>query len=218
MAPKMKRCEEKDDLLIREMFNERPWMTRGGSTDRSMSWERIIATVLNLLDGFDVNQRSVRDRFTILLNKYKQKRSAERRASGIVPEHTALDDYLEESDREKEEDIKRKRDKGEEDKLKAVELRQQSMETFSETRKRNFEGNPVEISTKRSRKNDLINYLSGKNEREMELKRKKLELKEKELTIKKQETDNITQQIAQSNTMMMMLLQQFQQQNNNNTL
>ena len=202
------------------MFNERPWMTRGGSTDRSMSWERI-ATVLNLLDGFYVNQRSVRDRFTILLNKYKQKRSAERRASGIVPEHTALDDYLaeldtlfSESDREKEEDIKRKRDKGEEDKLKAVELRQQSMETFSETRKRNFEGNP----TKRSRKNDLINYLSRKNEREMELKRKKLELKEKELTVKKQETDNITQQIAQSNTMMMMLLQQFQQQNNNNTL
>ena len=168
MASKMKWCEEKDDLLIKEMFNERPWMTRGGSTDRLMSWERI-ATVLNLLDGFNVNQRSVRDRFTILLNKYKQNPSAERRASGIVPEHTALDDYLEEldtlvseSDREKEEDIKRKRDKGEEDKLKAVELRQQSMETFSETRKRNFEGNSVEISTKRSRKNDLINYLSEK--------------------------------------------------------
>ena len=141
MASKMKWCEEKDDLLISEMFNERPWMTRGGSTGRSMSRERI-ATVFNLLDGFNVNQRSVRDRFTILLNKYTQKPSAERRASGIVPEHTALDDYLEEldtlfseSDREKEEDIKRKRDKGEEDKLKAVELRQQSMETFSETKK-----------------------------------------------------------------------------------
>ena len=79
------------------MASKMKWMTRGGSTDRSMSWERI-ATVLNLLDGSNVNQRSVRDRFTILLNKYKQKRSAERRASGIVPEHTSLDDYIEEFD------------------------------------------------------------------------------------------------------------------------
>ena len=70
---KLKWTAEKDDLLIREMFSERPWTKRGGSADRSLSWERI-ADVLNLLDGFNINQRSVRDRFTHLLNKYKQKR------------------------------------------------------------------------------------------------------------------------------------------------
>ena len=85
MSLKMKWTAEKDDLLIREMFSERPWTKRGGSADRSLSWERI-ADVLNLLDGFNINQRSVRDRFTHLLNKYKQKRAAEHRASGIVPD------------------------------------------------------------------------------------------------------------------------------------
>ena len=62
MSLKMKWTAEKDDLLIREMFSERPWTKRGGSTDRSLSWERI-ADVLNLLDGFNINQRSIRDRF-----------------------------------------------------------------------------------------------------------------------------------------------------------
>ena len=83
----------------------------------TLSWERI-ADVLNLLDGFNINQRSVRDRFTHLLNKYKQKRAAEHRASGIVPEHTQLDDYLEELDslfseaeREKDDDNKKNREK-----------------------------------------------------------------------------------------------------------
>ena len=88
--------------------------------------------------------------------------------------------------------IIRKREKAEEDKLKAIEFRQQSMETFSETRKRNLEGSPVENNAKRSRKNDVLNYLAEKNEKELDLKRKKLELKERELEIKKQEAENIT--------------------------
>ena len=206
MSLKMKWTAEKDDLLLREMFSERPWTKRGGSTDRSLSWERI-ADVLNLLDGFNINQRSVRDRFTHLLNKYKQKRAAEHRASGIVPEHTQLDDYLEELDslfseaeREKDDDNKKKREKTEEDKLKAIEFRQLSMETFSETRKRNLEGSPVENNAKRSRKNDVLNYLAEKNEKELDLKRKKLELKERELEIRKQEADNITQQLNRKRT------------------
>ena len=48
-------------------------------------WIRI-AQVLNLLDGFNVSQRSIRDRYKNLLKKTKKQiKAAEERASGIAP-------------------------------------------------------------------------------------------------------------------------------------
>ena len=93
----MKWETEKDDLLIKEMFTERPWEYPSGCSQRGLAWGNI-ANVLNLLDGFSVNQRSVRDRYNHLISKYKQKRNKEEKASGINPDHTEMDDALEELD------------------------------------------------------------------------------------------------------------------------
>ena len=179
-----KRC-----TLISEIFQERPWEKKSGSIDRSLSWDRI-ANILNLLDGFSVNQRSVRDRFNHLLTKYKQKRNMEERASGINPDHSEMDDHLEEldslfteSEREKEEQNKMRREKADEDKTKALELRQQSLESFSETRKRLLEEDDEPRLPKRSKKKDVLAFLTDKNERETSLREKELEMKERELAI-----------------------------------
>ena len=46
-----------------------------------------------------VNQRSIRDRYKTIATKYKQKKAAEEKASGVSPEHTELDDAIEEIER-----------------------------------------------------------------------------------------------------------------------
>ena len=195
----MKWGNEKDELLIKEMFSSRPWEYPSGSSQRGAAWEEI-ATVLNLLDGFFVNQRSVRDRYNNLVSKYVQKRNSEEKASGISPEYSKLDYALEElhslfseSEKMKDEKLDEKKRKVEEEKKKAMEIRQQSLETFSQTRKRKSEEG--EVTPTRSKKNDVLSYLCEKNERENKLREKEVELKEKELDIRKQEADNITRQL-----------------------
>ena len=86
-----------DDLLVREILTQKPWEHRPKSAERGAVWDRI-AQVLNLLDGFNVNQRSIRDRYKNLLKKQKQTKAAEERASGIAPEPNPLDEAIAEID------------------------------------------------------------------------------------------------------------------------
>ena len=76
---------EKGDLLIRKILTQKPWEYRSKSTEGGAVWIRI-AQVLNLLDGFNVSQRSIRDRYKNSLKKTKKQiKAAEERASGIAP-------------------------------------------------------------------------------------------------------------------------------------
>ena len=69
--------------MIREIFTQKPWEYRKKSSERSTAWDTI-AHVLNLLDGFNLSQRSIRNRYKTRVKKYKHKKSAEERASGIA--------------------------------------------------------------------------------------------------------------------------------------
>ena len=62
----MKWNDEKDDMLIREILTQKPWEIRRKSVDRGQIWDGI-SKILNLLDGFMVNQRSIRDRYKTLV-------------------------------------------------------------------------------------------------------------------------------------------------------
>ena len=55
-----------------------------------------------------------------------------------------------------------KKRKIEEDKEKAVELRQRSLETFAETKKRKGDSGDGEEPSKRNIRNDVMNYLREK--------------------------------------------------------
>lgn len=78
---------------------------------------------------FFVNQRSVPDRYNNLICKYKQKRNKEENASGINPQHTKMDDFLQEldslfkeSERGKNARLDEKKKKSEEDRKKALKV------------------------------------------------------------------------------------------------
>ena len=78
--------ENHDILFLREILAIQPWRYRAGSPERGQVWDEIAAILCSLEEpNFKVNQRSVRDRYVLLVKKYKQKTSEENRASGISP-------------------------------------------------------------------------------------------------------------------------------------
>ena len=163
--------EEHDIVFVREILHIQPWIHRHGSVERGQSWEEI-AAVLNSLEDlfFKVTPRSVRDRYSLLVKKFKAKRRAEDKASGIAPEHSELDDALldlierfEEADSQRTKASAEKKSKQEEEYSQAQDMRNASLETFGETRKR--KENEPEGSQKRSRRStthDYISYFSEK--------------------------------------------------------
>ena len=62
--------------------------------DQAQAWKKI-ANILNKRAEFQVNKRSVRDHYMLLVEKFKKNTSQELRASGISPEPSELDRLLE---------------------------------------------------------------------------------------------------------------------------
>ena len=99
-----------------------------------------------------------------------------------------------------------KKYKVEEELVQAQNMRNASLETFGETRKRK-ENDTSEGSQKRSRRstsNDYISYFSEKHERETPLHQEKLKLKKQELDLQAQQI----QQVQQTQQVQFLLIQQ----------
>ncbi|XP_028413249.1 DNA ligase 1-like [Dendronephthya gigantea] len=190
----MKWSETHDQMLVRELL-ELPWNYRRSSPERAEVWLKISAS-LNALSTpmFRVTQRSVRDRYALLEKKYKKKIREETLASGISPEENEIDLAMDEivtlfneADRENEKIAADKKRKIEEENSQAAELRQQSMESFGETRSR-VNSNPDQqkelgagpTKRKRSTGSDMVSYLNCKSEREAELRKKEMEMQQAE--------------------------------------
>jgi hypothetical protein len=50
------------------MLTQKPWEYRSKSPEREQVWDNV-AAVLNLMDGFMVNQRSILDRYKSIATK-----------------------------------------------------------------------------------------------------------------------------------------------------
>ena len=97
-----------------------------------------------------------------------------------------------------------KKRKVDEDKEKAVELRQQSLETFAQTKKRIDDSGHGGEPSKRNKRSDIMNYLKEKKEEENALK-------ERELNIREVGSRNVSEQQQQMQNMFNALIQQQQQ-------
>ena len=204
--------EREDNFLISEIFVEKPYDKPSGSVERGIIWENIARSLNATVDkaDFNVTGRSVRDRFKHLRDKAIRKRNAEEKASGIPGEHNELDDALDDLARDLI--AEQKKNKVEAERKKAVEMRKQSLETYSETRKRTSdECFSPPTSTKRMKKTEpIIEYLKEKNEGEKELRERELSLREKEMAVREKEQKQSESQMQQ---MMQMMLAQQNQQN-----
>ena len=183
-----------------------PWKYKKGTPERAGIWENV-AESLEQVDApyFRVDKRAVRDRYNKLVKEHKKKRRQEEKASGIAPEHDEADDaldnivdLLEQFEKEHQIETDKEKRKTEEEQGKAVEMRQRSLETFSETKKRNDD----EPKSKRPRStgSDTMKYLQERvnkdylvRQEELKLRKeeqgKELSLKEKELNLKVAQQD-----------------------------
>ena len=217
-----------DVSLCREILVEEFYKFKKGSNERGRIWTQISENLNSVTTvKFKVNQRAVRERFDLLLGRFRQQSREEAKASGISPEQTELDALLEEiSEREKLAESTRESCSSknvETDRKKAEEMRAQALERVGETKKRANED--CERKAKRQRRSgaDVTEFLREKSEKELKIREEELALKAREVENEKEKHAqmfktqeamfaNMAKQQDQMQTLQMAFLQQQQQQ------
>ena len=133
--------DEHDECLVREILVVEPYQYKQGTIRRGEAWSQI-AEIVNSIDEpkFRVNQRAVRDRYTLLEKTFKRKMREEEKASGVDPPELTDTELAIQELIDKFSDATlhvADCDKENADKTAAVEMRRKSLETFSESKKRN---------------------------------------------------------------------------------
>ena len=210
-----------DVMFLREVLVHEPWKQKYGSQERGKVWEKI-AESLNGLNTvcelyFKVTQRSVRDRYKLLVDNFKKREREEAAASGISPEETESDialadiiERFEEADEMHKKQTDEKKSKNEADTHKAAEMRRRSLETFSESNARL--GNEPVVKKSRNTGSETVQYLREKSENELKLRTEELNQRKLEFKASKAQVN-----LNQQNQQLMLqnfsqLLQQQQQQ------
>ena len=217
----MRWTSEHDVIFLREVLVHEPWKQKYGSQERGKVWEKI-AESLNGLNTvcelyFKVTQRSVRDRYKLLVDNFKKREREEDAASGISPEETESDialadiiERFEEADEMHKKQTDEKKSKNEADTHKAAEMRRRSLETFSESNAR--VGNEPVVKKSRNTGSETVQYLREKSENELKLRTEELNQRKLEFEASKAQVN-----LNQQNQQLMLqnfsqLLQQQQQQ------
>ena len=212
----------KDELPCREILLCEPYKFKARTKERGNVW-KIIANNLNIMadENFAVDQRAVRERFSLIAEDFEKKIKEQEKASGIAPpELSKLEQALEEiisRMKEAQHEADANDSKIGDEKRKAEDVRQKALETFAQTKKRKSLGlddDETLTSSKRSRSagTDTLIYLREKSENDQRLKEEELELKKrKQELLEDQQKAQIDQQKDFMNTVRESMRQQQQQ-------
>ena len=178
----MEWTELHDLNLCKEVLVVEPWKRPYRSKERGDLWNDIAAN-LNASSHlkFKVSKRSLRDRLTLLQQKYKAKMRMEEAASRIECDETKLDKTLEEIiEKEKAAtDVRSLQDDNKKaEKAVAEEYRGRAVERLGETKKRNVGKQDEQAQTaKKGRRStsEVVQFLKEKSERESVLRKEHLE-------------------------------------------
>ena len=134
----MEWTEQHDNILCQEILVLEPFKAKKGSIARGQIWDKI-ANNLNSLQHpqFRVTKRSVRERYTLLSDKFRAKMRDEEKASGIDIDLSDVEKALVEI-REKEAVFEEtmQNDKKNINNAKAAEIRYRALENLGKTQKR----------------------------------------------------------------------------------
>ena len=195
---RMKWTTAHDEIFVIEMLSlESPvWEAGQGTQERSNRWVALATQLNNYTEHvFSVTARAVRDHYVTLVKNFKRKQANELKESGTVQTETDIDkgiseivEKMEESDRNKMVEKEEKNKKLDEEIQQAKEMRDQSMESFAESRKRlclkeDSEGG----KRKRASASDAMSFLKEKSEAELPIKKEELELKKQEIELRREE-------------------------------
>ena len=192
-----------------------PFQAKQRTTLRGQLWQNIADHLNETVEiKFKVTKRGVRERYSLLADKFNKKMRKEEAASGIDTEMTELDTLLEEivAKEEHAEEMHQNttdenKQKEEQSKLEAKDMRLKAMETLKESNKRKKEDSEKD-KHKKSRGSDAVDYLREKMKMESELRKREVELKEKSQQREEQKQDLASKQHAD----LMALMERQQQQ------
>lgn len=216
----MEWTEEHDILLMREMMVSDLFLQKKGSPSRGLIWESILEN-LNKSDSpvFELkDKRSVRDRWTLLKNKYKNKIRKEEAASGIDVEDLSEKEVLIEELAAKEDsfvdDSSARKQKEKDD---AEDMRKKAMERMGDTKKRKSGEENKDLKAKKPRRGsgELVEYLREKTKEETCLRREEMELRKNEQEMQQYAASHAA---IQQTEMMKLMQQQSQKMMESQTL
>ena len=175
-----------DEYLLREILTVEPYKFKYGSPKRGESWSQIAEILNDVQDPvFRVNQRAVRDRYGTLEKVFKKKMADEEKASGISPpDLTDFEIALQEIIEKFQDVALQTNENNDSERKKAEEVRQSSLETFAETRKRRDTGSDDDSpkpTKRRATGSETINFLRLKAENDSELRKEELRVRENEI-------------------------------------
>lgn len=220
-----------DVVLCREMLVVDPFQAKQRTAQRGQLWQSIADHLNDAVEPeFKVTKRGVRERYSLLAEKFKKKMRSEEKASGIDTDMSELDVLLEEiiakeehSEETHQNSAAENKRKTEQGKVDATDMRLKAMETLRESNKRKGEDSEKQ-KRKKTRGSDAVEYLREKMEMDTHCKEKELELKEKDqekelrkqVLAEKQHTDLMAlmeRQQQQTQQMQLNFMQGQQQQN-----
>ena len=185
---------------------------------RAQAWEKI-AYNLYKEGELEVNKRSLRDHYMVLVEKFK-KILQELKARGISPEPTKLDRLLDEiiesaevceQSRDEVDDNGREKIRKEQEQAKDIRLK--AMESLSETKKQSLSDgdgeNQPKAKKRRSNGNEMVAYLRERATEENRLKERDIEMRSVQL---QKEAERQPLLDKQHSSLMELLLQQRRQQ------
>ena len=134
----MEWTKQHDNILCQEILVLEPFKAKKGSIARGQIWDKI-ANNLNSLQHpqFRVTKRSVRERYTLLSDKFRAKMRDEEKASGIDTDLSDVEKALEEIvEKEAVVEETAQNDKKKVDSAKAAEMRYKALENLDGSQKR----------------------------------------------------------------------------------
>ena len=211
----MEWTEQHENILCQEILVLEPFKAKKGSIARGQIWDKI-ANNLNSLQHpqFRVTKRSVRERYTLLSDKFRAKMRDEEKASGIDTDLSDVEKALE-GIVEKEAVVEEtaQNDKKKVDSAKAAEMRYRALKNLGGTQKRQRKGeveNETAARTKRRRSvNDTVAYLREKNDLMQKWKREEMQLQKQQLGAESKKEEQLKKQ---HQDLLQVMLQQNKQQ------
>jgi hypothetical protein len=177
--------QDMDKTMLQEMAAEGVLHHKLKSRSRGISWQRV-ADKVNALPVFDVNVKSIRDRFKLLAKKHKAKMGKEERSTGGGDVEQSeveilLEDLIEiedDTNQRAEEDHRAKKMNEDEDRAKALEMRKRAMESMGETRERLGQTSGEEKKRRTAKKS--MEFLEKAIEKKQQMEEEKKKAREEE--------------------------------------
>lgn len=214
----MKWTVNHDIYLTREILLIKPHQLKPGSKERGNAWSSIASDLNSIQEiHFTVSQKSVRDRYRLLVEKFKGKSLVQGRATESKDAkelEKLLANILDEANKAAFEQKEAQEQSESESSKSAEEIRKTAMESLGRHKRKmsedddddNQDERPSMKARKRRGGSETLQYLHEKSEKEFTLRQQELEVRRKEIELQQQQMQQQQEASMKQNELMLALI------------